>query len=744
MTAGQIERGVSRPHIVSALVGAAIVVWLVLRPLWAMHGIPAFNHDWSWPPDRIQAWSQFRDAISPFTANNFGQLNFYIGSAPSALVAALAVQMFGAQLGVKILSSLLLFGALLAAFALAKRLGATPVVGVSCALVYAASPVVANEMAAGHLGYLFGYAALPIITLSGLQLAMGSRRTLAVLALIVVVPFSIAQPQFIAFDALVILVLVPWARTGRDRLVLVLTALAILCASPYEIVLVLFSHPLTALSADRANLHWEAANSSALWKAYIGSAYVRPYDAGVPAALLAGRAAAGVLLWLIAIVNVVRTRRWTTFLALTVLAAWLNAGANGPLWSVMSFAFAHVPQLAIFRELYHFSGLIMLGLLTLCALSRLRPITWVLPLAAILFALPQLTGDYWQLVSTYDNAEIATVARIVNADRGTGLVMFWPLLQPLGESAALAGADPDAFAIGSHPSLSEFVPVQPLSQLGALMCDSKRDPGRILAQFGVRYVIVRTTWRSFYDQRMEPGLRDLVAGRDPQNCADDRVLRGLQVVWRGESHALALVSVPTPRVGGTLFADPVWRLPIERAFDPSDLTADPRRGWVDGNRWQWWDPTFYGPVNPGIFSMGHVAYELPIHSGGMQMFANAPEGLLFAGSSVRYAVRGARGFRAIRIPDGASVVTALGPTMLAGLAAPYRAGSERAPWYVPVRTLGAPIALALIAQYLCWFLSLAALPTLFLLYIRDRRRPGPHNPIAYDPTPTISDRAPHI
>ena len=100
MIAGRSERGVSRLHIVSALVGAAIVVWLVLRPLWAMHGIPAFNHDWSWPPDRIQAWSQFRDAISPFTRNNFGQFNFYIGSAPSSLAAALAVQMFGAQLGV--------------------------------------------------------------------------------------------------------------------------------------------------------------------------------------------------------------------------------------------------------------------------------------------------------------------------------------------------------------------------------------------------------------------------------------------------------------------------------------------------------------------------------------------------------------------------------------------------------------------------------------------------------------------
>jgi hypothetical protein len=743
MIAGRSERGVSRLHIVSALVGAAIVVWLVLRPLWAMHGIPAFNHDWSWPPDRIQAWSQFRDAISPFTRNNFGQFNFYIGSAPSSLAAALAVQMFGAQLGVKILSSLLLFGALFAAFALAKRLGATPVEGASCALIYAASPVFANEMAAGHLGYLFGYAALPIITLSGLQLALGSRRALSALALAVVVPFSIAQPQFIVFDALVILLLVPWARTGRDRLVVVLTALAILCASPYEIVLALFSHPLTALSFDRANLHWEAANSSALWKAYIGSAYVRPYDASVPAALLAGRAAAGVLLWLIAIVNVVQTRRWMTFLALTVLAAWLNAGANGPLWSVMSFAFVHVPQLAIFRELYHFSGLIMLGLLTLCALSRLRPMAWILAPAAVLFALPQLTGAYWHLVGTYDNAEIAAVARIVNADRGTGSVLFWPLLQPLGRSAALAGADPDAFAIGSHPSLSEFVPVQPLSQLGALLCDSKHDPQRILAQFGVRYAIVRTAWRSFYDQRMEPGLRDLVAGRDPQNCADARLLRGLHVVWRGESHALALVSAPTSRVGATL-SDPVWRLPIERAFEASVLTADPRRGWVDGDRWQWWDPTFYGPVNPGIFSLGHVAYELPPQSGGMQLVANAPGGLVFAGASGRYAVRGARGFRTIRIPDGALAVTAPVPTMLAGLATAQRAGSERSPWYVPERTLQAPIALALIAQYLCWVLSLAALPTLFLVYVRDRRRPGQHNSIAYDPTPTLSDRPPHI
>ena len=149
------------------LVGSAFVVWLVLRPLWVMHGIPAFNHDWSWPPDRIQAWSQFRDAASPFTHNNFGQFNFYIGSAPYALVIAIAVQLFGAALGVKVLASLLVFGAVLAAFAFARRLGATTVVGASCALFYAASPVVSNELAAGHLAYLAGYAALPVVALCG-------------------------------------------------------------------------------------------------------------------------------------------------------------------------------------------------------------------------------------------------------------------------------------------------------------------------------------------------------------------------------------------------------------------------------------------------------------------------------------------------------------------------------------------------------------------------------------------------
>jgi len=791
-------------RIVAALAGATFVTWLLLRPLWMMHGVPAFNHDWSWPPDQIQAWSQFRDSISPFTRNNFGQFNFYIGSAPSVLAVALAVQVFGAQLGVKVLASLLVFATLLGAFGLAKRLGATPLIGASCALMYAASPVVGNEMAAGHLAYMFGYAALPIVTLSALQLALGSQRALAALALVAVVPFSIAQPQFIIFDALVILLVVPSARTGQDRLVLVLAALAILCASPYELGLALFNHPLTALSVDRVNLHWEMANSSTLKGAYIGSVYVRPYDAGVPAVLLTVRAAAGALLWLIAIVSVVRTRRWSTFLALSLLAAWVSAGSNGPLWKVMSFAFVHVPQLAVFRELYHFSGLVMLGLLTLCALSRSRPMTWMLPVAAVLFALPQLTGEFWRLVGTYDTAEIAAVAQIVNADRGTDSVLFWPLLQPLGASAAMAGTDPDAFPIGSHASLSEFVPLQPLSQLGAQLCDSKRDSQRILAQFGVRYVVVRPTWQSFYDEKLESRLRDLTVGRDRQSCAGDRLLRGLHVVWRGASHTLALVATPKPLISGT-FSDPVWRLPIERALETSVLTPDPRLGWVDGNRWQWWDPSFSGPVNPGIFSLGHVAYELPPHSGGMQLIANAPGGLLFTGNSVRYAVRGAHGFRAVPIPEGASNVTATAPAMLAGLASTSRAERETrsacgsvvhedalerieasrcprigveilaipgAPWYVRDRNsnavaplpsswdlkwsasraaaplsvahaLEAPIALALLAQYLCWLLSLAALLTLFWVYLGDPRRFGQH-PSQHDPAPVLSGHPPHV
>ena len=762
---------------------AAFVVWLVLRPLWMMHGVPAFNHDWSWPPDSIQAWSQFRDSTSPFARNNFGQFNFYIGSAPSVLVVASVVQMFGSEIGVKMLTSLLVLAALLSAFSLARRLGATPVVAGSCALLYGASPVVANELAAGHVAYMFGYAALPMVALSGLQLTIDSKRVLWALVLLAVVPFSIAQPQYIVFNAIVMLLLVPLAPSRQTRLVILFAALAMGFSAPFEIGLALFKHPLTALSADRINLHWEMANSSTLWGAYIGSSYVRPYDAGVPAALLAGRSAAGALLWLIAVVNVVRYRRWLPFFFLSLLAAWLSAGVNGPLWRAMKFAFVHIPQLSLFRELYHFSGLVMLGLLILCALGRSRPMMWTLAIAAILFALPQLTGEYWRLVGTYDTAEIAGIARIVNADHGATSVLFWPLLQPLGGSAALAGTDPDAFPIGSHPSLSEFVPQQPLSQLGTALCDSKRNSQSILAQFGVRYVIVRPAWRSFFDERLESRLRELALGRDRQSCASDRVLRGLRIVWRGASHALALVTAPKPLVSGTL-SDPVWRLPISRSFEPSAVTPDPRDAWVDGNRWQWWDPSFAGPVNPGIFSLGNIPYELPSHADGMMLVANAPKGLLLIGSSVRYALQATYGFRAIHIPKGVSTVTALGPTMLAGLAATDRIEPEDrsacglvvpggkvdhvvparcarvgleilvtpgAPWAVwdrgsrPITALPSswdlkwsttraagplsvatsletPVTLALLAQYLSWLLSAAAIPALFWVRARERGR----------------------
>jgi len=791
----------SRAYVVTCIAGGAIIAWLLLRPLWTMHGVPAFNHDWSWPPDRIQAWSQFRDSIAPFTRNNFGQFNFYIGSAPSVLAAVLAIQVFGASVGIKVLASLLVLGAVLAAFGLARRLGAEPVVAGSCALVYGASPVVANELAAGHLAYLFGYAALPIIALSGMRLASGSQWKVAALALLLVVPFSIAQPQFIVFDALVILLFVPWARNRRSTLVLVIAALAILCSAPYEIGLSLFGHPLSALSSDRTNLHWEMANSSTLWGAYIGSGYVRPYDATDSAALLASRAAAGVLLWSIAIVNVIRSRRWVPFFVLSLLASWLSAGLNGPLWRAMKFAFIFVPQLAVFRELYHFSGLVMLGLLTLCALSRSRPMTWILPFAAVLFALPQLTGEFWRFVGTYDPAEITTIARIVNVDRRTDSILFWPLLQPLGPSAALAGSDPDAYPIGSHASLAEFVPIQPLSQLGVLLCDPKRDPQRTLARFGVRYVVVRPAWRSLYDERLEAELRDLVVGRDPQNCAGDRVLRGLHVVWRGASHTLATVEAPKPLVGGTL-SDPVWRLPIERALEANVRTPDPRRGWVDGNRWQWWDPSFAGPVNPGLFSLGRIPYELPPRSGDMRLIVNAPGGLIFSGDSLRTVLGGARGFRAVSIPKNASVVTSPAAAMLAGLARTYRGQPEHrsacssvvndrivashcpqvgveilalpgAPWHVSdrnarpivplpsswdlkwsaskeaaplsvVEAFDTPIALALLAQYVSWSMSLAALPAIFWIYLRDRRRLGEHSSTSHGASPILSDRNSHV
>jgi len=627
----------------------ALAVAVIVRPLLQLSGLPAFNHDWSWPPTGVQAYTLLHDSMQPYSHNNFGSANYSIVTAPLWAANALATLLFGVSAGLKVLVFAILACAGWSAVFFVRQLGGGRLAQTAGAILYIGSPIVANELAAGHVAYLAGYAALPAVAACAAMLAQ-RWSVPAALALPAIFPLTEAQPQFAFFYAAVCLLAALCAHRRSSGMILAAAAVAALLASPYEAALAVFGHSVQALSFDQTNTHWVATNSAPLLRSFVASGYAAGYDMAAGGWLIALRAIAGTGLWVLAVFCLITTRAnfARALIAAGIVAALIVAGTNGPFQTVVIWMFTRVPAAALFRELYHFAVFVVLALLAVLALTRGRRMTAVSAALALAFALPQLTGAFWESVRSYDPREMQTLAGRIAADPGNGSVLFLPLLQPLGP-AGWGGADPDAFAIGAHPAVWEFIQRQPMSQIDALLRYEPDRAQEILRAFGVRYVVVRPGWRSHYFARTEPALRKLFAVHPPPREQPVRVARALHLELREPTHELESIAGAKPRVSPS-FASIVYRLSLAAAFSPNVVTPDPSKGWVSADRWQWWSRAFLGPVNPGVFSLGGIAFELP-RPIAAAVVAHLP---------------GSGGYAIVRIAPNARSLIPSGPSILSG------------------------------------------------------------------------------
>lgn len=585
-----------------AVVGV-LAVGLLLRPLLAHAGLPGFNHDWAWPPTEQQAMTQFVSMLHPYVDTNFGGENFFIGGVGLRALMALA-SITGPGMGLRLVLWLVLLVAFAGAYRLARYLAATPAVAASIATIFTASPVTANELAAGHVSYMFSYALLPWLLSSVLVVAREKRPLPGLLAVAFLAPLGAAQPQFIIFDPVVCLVALAFAHDRQSRgLVLACAAYALL-ATPYTLALAAVGHPAAELRTDRTTLHWIAANSGSIGAAFLATGYHPAYDRLAPQALIVARAIGGALLWIAAVIGVVRAPASRLAFVVALLAILLCAGLNGLFAAPLAFAFAHISATALFRELYHFSALVMLGLCVCLASARFRFANVALPICTFLYAVPQLTGGFWNAVGWYDPAAMQPIVSRIAQAPGNGYVLFLPLLQPIGQRGEPhAGADVDAFSVDGHASLSEFVPVQPLSQLDFILRRHPANAAALLNRLGIEFVVIRLDRTSEYFTRIEPALNPLVVrhGVPSENFA--WLLRRLHTIARSGEIVLAQAG-NGEIVHSALTADaPFYRLGL-KSPRASSAVVDPRRGWVAGTSWQWWNAAFMGPIDPGVFSIG--------------------------------------------------------------------------------------------------------------------------------------------
>ena len=492
----------------------AIAAASVMLPFWLHAGVPAYNQDWgSFPLFRAQMASWVSYAITGWQPDGLGHPNAFPFIAPLQVFAWELGRAFGAGASIRILLFMDLFLAGVLAARLLKRIGLKSELAIVIgAVFYQATPVVLNEISAGHWGYLFAYALLPGIIAFADRLVTRPRIfDAAVLALLVAAAGS--QPQFLIFSgALVVALLMLRANSISGALALI-ASLVVAYAMQSPGFYPLLAHVSTGyLSVERANAFWMRFQSvpPAAATGLIG--YIGRYDTSayggvgyiIPAAIK-------VMLSAAILMPKGKTHRVFDLLMFCAAAALLiEMGLDGPLSMPLQEAFAKDIQFTVIRELYDFSVfpalLAMSGLAFIIERTRRAGILLgsLLALGAIISAAQYSGFLKFVTASPSERSAIRDIAQ----SPSQGRVLWLPAPAPLGDERH-SGLDPMTIPIGLHASLQGNLatPVTGWIQAGILRGHLSKSAMKAL---DVQWIVVRHDTRS-EATNIEPSLKAAVA-----------------------------------------------------------------------------------------------------------------------------------------------------------------------------------------------------------------------------------------
>ncbi|MBV9276851.1 MAG: hypothetical protein JOZ97_01300, partial [Candidatus Eremiobacteraeota bacterium] len=309
-------------YFLSALCGVLVVLPL-LGP-----GLPAYQHDWSWPFSRASVITGVIGHLSLWNSSGLGGSNALASANPLLPIFALLGLVVGAvPSGKLVLLGCVVLAALGTAWCARRDFAASPAGATLAALAYVSSPVVLNKVAAGHVGYWCAYALLPwIFERTRASIAYGSHRyvTLGLLCAL-----STLQPQFALFSLIVVA-----AATLGYPLAPAVRALGAafsgVCVGMFPTAFALMS----ARSDIAASFPYsvgasESMRSASVYAALLNAHYIVPYYHKVfGETLLFGQCAA--LAGLIGLVVLLRKRNGVSLAALLIIGLLFTTGTIGP------------------------------------------------------------------------------------------------------------------------------------------------------------------------------------------------------------------------------------------------------------------------------------------------------------------------------------------------------------------------------------------------------------------------------
>lgn len=488
--------------------GAAVL----LAPFFSHNGIPAYIHDWSWPPDGAGLRAATIRGLAAWVPEGLGAPNAF----PSILPQFYAEWLLSWFVPSKILLDLLL----LATFALGiwgGSFAARSLFSVSlkwalaCGLFYMAGPIVLVKFVAGHTSYLEGYASLPFFVGLALLPRIDNRRLwLALTAL--ALAFSTVQLQLFGLELVILVAAVIFGkRTLKDGLTLACIALPLLIP-PLLGPLILSQAAHGSMSMQRAVLSWQMEQSVPPLEALEGRGYFARYYELLTPLWLQHVLLLFPLGMLFALSQMKRELRMAALLAALAVVAWLAVtGLRGPLHDFWSLLFTHVAASSLYRELYDVMALYWL----VCVLLATRFMA-SRPIAGAIFALFGLWAllPGWYNVSTLFGwaPSASLIARLdgIAQDLPDRRLLWWPAQQPIGPSnRRVGGADPLAYTpLAGEQPIFEY---QPFGLFAAAVTRAQEGDWNgarpLLSQLGIGAVVERSDLVSFVSGRPQAASR---------------------------------------------------------------------------------------------------------------------------------------------------------------------------------------------------------------------------------------------
>jgi hypothetical protein len=573
----------------STLVRWLTFLWplLTIAPLLSHAGVPAFQHDWLWPVDRVQLPNYVAIGFESWERNGLGYAQVYPAAWWAYLTVAMTCWIAGPHGGLVIFLYAALSVGAGGSARLARELGSSGLAEAIAILIYVSNPFVLNEVQAGHLFMLWSYALLPWIA----ALAIRPPTALRSAQVGVLIGLASAQQQFLIFGIIVasVCTLCAWPRRFPYMIV------TGVCAAAFSMPLWLPS--VTAHSTDALNVlapthDWQLAQSASPADALRLIGYIGLYDRRLGAVV-------EVLLWFVpflAVLGLLRARikhaAWG-FLFLAAIGITLASGLGGPLASSLDYGFAHIRALTLLRELYDATALTALAYAALGSIAfgtLSRPYAaraGAVGAAALAVVCLAVSWHVARDLPWYDPpSQFRAQLRTIAAMPGNARVLPIPLNPPLSMSSAKGGLSPLQIGIGDHATAAFVFALSPSTYAAKMYAQSGGRRGEELLermQIGtvVRLPIVHPSFETGLDPKIRlHGLPPELVDSMPKPFA------------AGPPNVPRAVVLPYSAVPGSLASSYTGARDIAAMSGgtPIDLFArstqpDPSRGWARTPFW---------------------------------------------------------------------------------------------------------------------------------------------------------------